>query len=88
MISLDDTDGAPLSDRQRLLDLFSAAAACQCDVTLFDRSEPDAPDALGSWASTVGREVRRHEDAGYPYIEVAIGMYAIIVHLRSDGKAG
>lgn len=77
------SDDAPISDRQRLLDLYSAAAACRCDVSLYERHEPEAPTALSLWASTVGREAKRH-DGEIPVIEVLIGpgeKWAITVHL-------
>jgi hypothetical protein len=82
------TDGA-VSARQRLLDLYSAAAACQCDVSLYERYEPDAPTALALWASTVGREAKRHPGE-YPVIEVVIGKWSITVHLEVNEirKAG
>lgn len=79
----------PVSDRQRLLDLYSAAAACKCDISLYERHEPDAPDALVIWASTVGREAK-YTTGDYPSIEVVIGQWAITVHLDVNAirKAG
>jgi hypothetical protein len=48
---LDVGDGEPLSDRQRLLALFDAAYGCRCDLVLWEHDEPDAPEALGAWAT-------------------------------------
>lgn len=82
-------DDAPISDRQRLLDLYSAAAACRCDVSLYERHEPEAPTALALWASAVGREAKRH-DGEYPELQVVIGKWSITVHLNVNEmrKAG
>lgn len=72
-----------ISDRQRLLDLYSAAAACKCDVSPYELYEPDAPTALIAWASSVGRTARCHAGS----VEVEIDKWSIIVRLAAGRPA-
>jgi hypothetical protein len=41
-----------LTDQRRLEMLFDSAAACQCDVSIYDINEPEAATVLALWAST------------------------------------
>lgn len=83
-------EGTPPTSTQRLLDLYSSAAACRCDVSLYEHHEPEAPTVLALWASAVGRATERMEGE-YPALDVATGpMSSIRVYLKVNEirKAG
>lgn len=47
-------DGSAVSDRARLLAAFDAVWASSGFFTLWQKDEPDAPDALDAWVSARG----------------------------------
>lgn len=52
----------PLTDRERLLDLFSAVANSNVELVVYERDEPDAPAALRAWAMSVERRIYESPD--------------------------
>lgn len=47
------------TSKQRLLDVFSAVADTNAELVVFEKDEPEAPEALRAWATSV--ETRLHE---------------------------
>lgn len=44
-----DPEWIGMTTRARLLQLFDAVWGSTCDLVIFQRDEPDAPDALSVW---------------------------------------
>lgn len=49
------------SDRERLLDLFSAVANSNVELVILQKDEPDAVAALHAWAMSVERKIHTQD---------------------------